>query len=298
MNYNFLIVGGDKRISILAKELLKDGNNIYTFANKVEDITEIEKIGDIKKYSYDIVISSMPLTKDNKNVYTPLSDKKVSLEELKEISKGKKLIAGKFTKDFENIQNKSIDTTNNKIYDDKKIQSNAIKCFDILKDEATTILNTIPTAEGAIQIAMEETDYTLSEMKALVIGFGRVGKTLANMLRRMGLDVYCEARKETDLAWIKAYGYTPIPLEKMKNNLCKMDIIFNTVPHQILDKSTLILINRNTLIIDLASFPGGVDYEVAEKLGIKAILASALPGKVAPNTASMYLKDFIYRVIK
>ena len=298
MNYNFLIVGGDKRISILAKELLNDGNNVYTFANKVEDITEIEKIGDIKKYSYDIVISSMPLTKDNKNVYTPLSDKKVSLEELKEISKGKKLIAGKFTKDFENIQNKSIDTTNNKIYDDKKIQSNAIKCFDILKDEATTILNTIPTAEGAIQIAMEETDYTLSEMKALVIGFGRVGKTLANMLRRMGLDVYCEARKETDLAWIKAYGYKPIPLEKMKNNLCKMDIIFNTVPFQILDKSTLIFINRNTLIIDLASAPGGVDYEIAKKLGIKAILASALPGKVAPNTAAKYLKDFVYRAIK
>lgn len=294
MNYNFLIVGGDKRISILAKELLKDGNNVYTFANKVEDIEEIEKIADVKKYPYDIVISSMPLTKDNKNVYTPLSDKRVGLEELKEISAGKILIAGKIPSDFDEFQDKNIILNNSESSNNQKIQPR-IKCFDILKDEVTTILNTIPTAEGAIQIAMEETDYTLSGMKVLVIGFGRVGKTLANILSKMGLDVYCEARKDTDLAWIKAYGYKPMPLEKMKNNLCKMDIIFNTVPFQILDKSTLILLNRNTLIIDLASAPGGVDYEVAKKLGIKAILASALPGKVAPNTAAEYLKDFVYK---
>ena len=83
----------------------------------------------------------------------------------------------------------------------------------------------------------------------------------------------------------------------MKNNLCKMDLIFNTVPFQILDKSTLILLNRNTLIIDLASAPGGVDYDIAKKLGIKAILASALPGKVAPNTAAEYLENFVYKVI-
>lgn len=297
MNYNFLIVGGDKRISILAKELYKDGNSVYTYANEVEDITEIDKIENIINYPYDIVISSMPLTKDNKNVYAPLSIKKVSLEELKEISKGKKFIAGKIPQDFENIQNEKNITMTNNIKEDKKIQSNGIKCFDFLKDETTTILNTIPTAEGAIQIAMEETDYTITNMKALVIGFGRVGKTLANMLRRIGIEVYCEARKETDLAWIKAYGYKSIPLEKMKNSLCKMDIIFNTVPFQILDKSTLILINRNTLIIDLASAPGGVDYDVAKKLGIKAIFASALPGKVAPNTSAEYLKDYVYKVI-
>lgn len=284
MNYNFLIIGGDKRISILAKELFTDGNNVYTYANEVEDIEEIDNIENIKNYSYDIVISSMPLTKNNTNVYTPLSEKKISIEQLKEISKGKKLIAGKIPQDFINIQN-------------EKIQSNAIKCFDFLKDEVTTILNTIPTSEGAIQIAMEETGYTITNMKALVIGFGRVGKTLANMLKRMGLDVHCEARKETDLAWIKAYGYKAIPLEKMKNNLCKMDLIFNTVPFQILDKSTLILLNRNTLIIDLASAPGGVDYDIAKKLGIKAILASALPGKVAPNTAAEYLENFVYKVI-
>ena len=297
MNYNFLVIGGDKRISFLAKKLLSDGNNVRTFANEVDGIKEIDQKENIKDYNYNIVISSMPLTKDNENVYAPLSNKKVTLEELKSFSKGKILIAGKITKDFEKM-NKA--NENNIILEESNNSKNenSIKCYDILKDEVTTILNTIPTAEGAIQIAMEETAYTLSNKKVLILGFGRVGKTLANMLSKFGAQVYCEARKETDLAWIKAYGYNPVPLENLKNNLCKMNIIFNTIPTQILDKSTLILLNKETLIIDLASTPGGVDYEVARKLGIKAMLAQALPGKVAPATCAEYLRDFVCKVIK
>ena len=264
MNYNFLIIGGDKRITSLAKSIKNDGYYVKTFANETDGIEEIKRIEDISDYDYNVVVSSMPLTKDKVNVYTPLSDKKITLKELEEISKEKELITGN----------------------------------DILTDEATTILNTIPTAEGAIQIAMEETTYTLHGLKALVLGFGRVGKTLCNKLKQIGMDVYCEARKESDLAWIKAYGYNPIPLEELKDNICKMDIIFNTIPTKILDKSKLILMNNETLIIDLASEPGGVDYEVAKKLGIKAILASGLPGKVAPDTASIYIKEYIYRKIK
>lgn len=295
MNYNFLVIGGDKRISFLAKKLLNDGNNVRTFANEVDGIMEIDQKENIKDYNYNIVISSMPLTKDNENVYAPLSNKKVTLEELKSFSKGKILIAGKITKDFEKM-NKA--NENNIILEESNNSKNenSIKCYDILKDEVTTILNTIPTAEGAIQIAMEETAYTLSNKKVLILGFGRVGKTLANMLSKFGAQVYCEARKETDLAWIKAYGYNPVPLENLKNNLCKMNIIFNTIPTQILDKSTLILLNKETLIIDLASTPGGVDYEVARKLGIKALLAQALPGKVAPATCAEYLQNFVYKV--
>lgn len=106
------------------------------------------------------------------------------------------------------------------------------------------------------------------------------------------------ARKESDLALIKAYGYIPIKLEEMRENICKMDIIFNTIPIQIIDKNLLILMNKETLIIDLASFPGGVDYEASKKMEIKAILALGLPGKVAPNSSAEYIKKYIYKVLK
>lgn len=259
MNYNFLIIGGDKRLASLAKKLKEEGNSVKTYANKVENIEELESIEDVYKDNSDIIISSIPLSQDGKNVFTPLSQKKITLEQLKLASKNKKLITGE----------------------------------DMIKDEVITILNTIPTAEGAIQIAMEETSYTLADCKVLVLGFGRVGKILCNKLKGIVKEVYCVARKKTDLAWIQAYGYNPISLEEFRDNICKMDIIFNTIPYKILDKKTLILLNKETLIIDLASNPGGVDYEASAKIGINAILASALPGKIAPDTASKYIKEFI-----
>ena len=271
MNYNFLIIGGDKRIKALAKSLKQDGHEVKTYANKVEEIEEINTKEELYMDNSEIIISSVPLSKDGININTPLSEKTITIDEFKKISKNKKVIAGNL---------KEIDG------------------YDILKDEETTILNTIPTAEGAIQIAMEETTYTLDSQKALVLGFGRVGKTLCSRLKNLCKEVYCMARKESDVALIKAYGYIPIKLEEMQENICKMDIIFNTIPIQIIDKNLLILMNKETLIIDLASFPGGVDYEASKKMEIKAILALGLPGKVAPNSSAEYIKKYIYKVLK
>lgn len=271
MDYNFLIIGGDKRIASLAKKIKDDGNLVKTYGNEIEEIEEIKSKDELYNDNSEIIISSVPLSKDGINVNMPLSNKQITLEELKKIAYGKKIFAG-------NLKD--------------------IKGYDILEDETVTILNTIPTAEGAIEIAMNEITYTLNNSKVLVLGFGRVGKMLCNKLKSIGAEVYCEARKDEDLAWIEAYGYTPVKLDKIKENICKMDIIFNTVPSMILDKQLLILMNKETLIIDLASFPGGVDFESAKKLNIKAILALGLPGKVAPDSASEYIKKYIYKVLK
>ena len=220
MCYNFLVIGGDKRISILAKKLKDDGNKVKTYGNETAEIEEIKTKEELNNNKHEIIISGVPLSKDGVNVNMPLSDKKMSLEEFKKISNGKKMFAGNL----------------------KEIEGN-----DILKDEKVTILNTIPTAEGAIQIAMEQIECNLNNAKTLVLGFGRVGKTLCYKLKNMGADVYCEARKEEDLAWIQVYGYKPIKLEEIKENICKMDIIFNTIPMQILNKNELILMNKETL---------------------------------------------------
>jgi dipicolinate synthase subunit A len=52
------------------------------------------------------------------------------------------------------------------------------------------------------------------------------------------------------------------------------------------------------LVIDLASKPGGVDFEYAQYKGIKTIHALSLPGKVAPVTTAMYMETVIYNIIK
>ena len=141
---------------------------------------------------------------------------------------------------------------------------------------------------------MENSPKTIHNSKCLVLGFGRIGKILAKMLHGIGAEVYCEARKQQDIAWIQVYGYEAIHLNEVNNYLGNFDFIFNTIPYLILDKSNLKLVKKECILIDLASKPGGIDFEEANRLHLKTDWALALPGEVAPKTAASY----IYKIIK
>ncbi|HOV70081.1 MAG TPA: NAD(P)-dependent oxidoreductase, partial [Clostridia bacterium] len=173
-----------------------------------------------------------------------------------------------------------------------------IRVVDFLGREDMAVQNAIPTAEGAIQIAMEKTPYTLNGSNILILGYGRVGKYLARMLAGIGAKVWVTARKFSDLAWIESMGYNPVTYNELREKLGIMDIIFNTVPCMVLGESELRRVNRSCLIIDLASKPGGVNFKCAEELGINTIWALSLPGKVAPVTAARIMKNTIYNIIE
>jgi len=277
------VIGGDLRIVNLVKLLIKDGFDIYTFGlEKASEFFEekeviyCDSLVEVIQKS-NTIISSIPLSQDNTTVMAPYSNSKINLEDLQKSINEKIFIAGK---------------VNNEIKQNKNI-----KCIDLLENEEYTILNAIATAEGAIQIAMEEFPKTLLGSNVLVMGFGRIGKIVSKMLQGIGANVYCEARKDEDLAYIKAYGYTPVKLEELDKNLNKFDIIINNIPVLILDKYKLDLLKKEVLIIDLASKPGGVDFEYAKKQNIKAIWALALPGKVAPLSCAEYIKQTIYNIM-
>lgn len=179
-----------------------------------------------------------------------------------------------------------------------KLKKKNIKFYDILEEEGVAILNAIPTSEGAIDIAMNMTDFTIHGSNVLVLGYGNIGKILSKMLYGIGANVYCEARNEKDLAFIKAMGYNSISLDKLDSYLGDMDIIFNTIPAMILDEKRLKCLKKESVIIDLASSPGGVDFSKAKELKINTTWALALPTKVAPRTAAVYLKNVIDELIK
>ena len=75
------------------------------------------------------------------------------------------------------------------------------------------------------------------------------------------------------------------------------DVIFNTVPAEVLDRNVLEQIPDDTLIIDLASKPGGVDFSAAKELGKKVIWALSLPGKTAPITSGRIIKETILNML-
>ena len=286
MSSNYAIIGGDLRIVKLAKMMADEGNVINTFG--LEQAEELSGCKNIVFHnslssaaeSADIVIAPIPFSKNGVEINATFSNKKISVQELLENIKHKKLIAGSIKQE---------------IYDIAKEKD--VEVIDIMKNEDVAILNAISTAEGAIEVAFANTEKTLHGSNVLILGFGRLGKVLAKKLEGLSAKVTCAARKNEDFAWIKAYGYESTNINTLSENLHNYDIIINTVPVLILNKIRLQKLKKDCLLIDLASNPGGIDFEEAQKLGIKCIWALALPGKVAPVTTAEIIKNSIYNML-
>lgn len=127
---------------------------------------------------------------------------------------------------------------------------------------------------------MGELPITLCGSNCLVVGFGRIGKCLAKMLFGIGAKVHVAARKYSDLAWIKALGYEGLHTNAISKSAESYDLIINTVPHKVIDSSVISNVRNDTLIIDLASKPGGVEMDAATSKGLRVIWALSLPLKV------------------
>jgi dipicolinate synthase subunit A len=166
------------------------------------------------------------------------------------------------------------------------------------EDDTIAILNSIPTAEGALQIAMEQLPITIHGSKVLVIGFGRIGVTVARVFQGLGAGVTVAARRPELLARATEMGCNTINHSAFSGLLGEMDIVINTVPALVLEEEQLIRTLPEVLIIDLASAPGGTDFDAAAKLGRNAVLAPGLPGKVAPKTAGAILATAIPELIR
>lgn len=283
MNKKITIIGGDLRIVKLAEMLSKDGFEVYSFGMEKAERIEITRCYTLEEATQksDIIISSLPLSSNGVTINMPFSEQKIEWKELIRHLQGKTFIAGAIRQEVYQFA-----------------EGKDIRIIDLLKREELSVLNAISTAEGAIQIAISETVKTLHGSNILILGFGRIGKILAKMLDGMGAHVSCEARKNSDLAWIKAYGYEPIPLKDLDNNLNRFDIILNTIPFVVIDQHNIDQIKKDTLIIDLASNPGGVDKAEVKKREIKFVWALSLPGKVAPVTSAQYIKETLYNVLE
>jgi len=285
MEKSIAVIGGDLRIVKLVEMLNNDGYKVYTYAlensEELLNLDAVEMCPTLEEaISYSkVVVGPVPLSSDRKRLSAPFGRNNVELDDFIKALKGKYLIAGNI-----NIGD--------------KLDENKIQYIDLLKREEFSVLNTIATAEGTIQIAMEETQRTVHGSNVLVMGFGRIGKVLAKMLYGIGAKVYCEARKDEDISWIKAYGYNPVHLNNLNEYLDKFDIIINTVPFQLLDSERLDLVKDDVVIVDLASNPGGVDRKAAREKNVKVIWALSLPAKVAPLTSAEFIKETLYHALK
>lgn len=172
-------------------------------------------------------------------------------------------------------------------------QEFGIRVIELAEVDEIATLNSIPTAEGALQRAMEELPVTIHGTRTAVLGFGRCGITLARMLQALGAQTYVVARNAAQLARAYEMGTHAVPWVELASLLPTCGLIFNTVPARVLDRTLLEKLDPETVIIDIASAPGGTDFAAAQALGIKAFLELGLPGRVAPKTAGQILAQCV-----
>jgi dipicolinate synthase subunit A len=172
-----------------------------------------------------------------------------------------------------------------------------LKVFQYADNDEIAILNSIPTAEGALQLAMEHLPITIHGSRVLVIGFGRVGETVAHVFKALGAKTMVAARRSSSLARAWEQGHEKIDIQSLPDFIGNMDIIINTVPVLILNENLFGKVASGALLIELASPPYGIDFEAARQLNHKVILAPGLPGKVAPKTAGLILSTSLPRLI-
>ncbi|GAA3406550.1 dipicolinate synthase subunit DpsA [Paenibacillus hodogayensis] len=184
-----------------------------------------------------------------------------------------------------------------KPYLKKLCSEHNIELIELLDRDDVAIYNSIPTAEGALMMAIQNTDITIHGSSCMVLGLGRTGLTMARTLQGLGAHVKVGIRKPEHFARAWEMGFSPFYLGELSNQVTNIDLLFNTIPTMIVTAQIIANMPHRAVIIDLASKPGGTDFRFAEKRGVKAMLAPGLPGIVAPKTAGRIIANTVAQLI-
>lgn len=291
--YSFAVIGGDSRQVVIANELIRRGHEVKVFGLGnlgvhcvgAELLTSLEKAVD----GSEIILLPLPVTRDNVNLLLASDPKAetVPLIELVRLASRYKccaILGGMLPDGICSLCEKE-----------------GVFARDYYKSDDLQKKNALPSAEGALMIAMEHTDITVKDMKALVCGYGRIGTLLASMLRSLGAEVTVAARRDETLCEISMDGYRSLRLdgnaEELGAAVDACDVVFNTVPSVILTSSVLGRVKSKPLYIEIASLPGGIDLSAARDARIRTVFAPSLPGKYSPRSAGKYIFETISDIL-
>lgn len=273
------VVGGDGRQAALARLLAEDGHRVRAYA--LEDLLRCEDSTEGMELAAGVILPLPALGADGL-LNAPCSRRRVSAGELLDcLRPGQRVLAGRVTPAL-----------------DAAAAERGLTLLDYFAREELAVGNAVPTAEGAIRIAMEVLPVTVHGARILVLGYGRVGQALGLRLRALGARVDVAARRREQRALAESHGLSGTDLPGMREGLHACDLVVNTVPALLLGAEELAALKQGTPVLDLASLPGGVDDESAAALNVRVIRAPALPGKDAPLTAARLLRDTVYHLLE
>lgn len=289
--HRLAMLGGDLRQYTAAVMLSKKNWDVRlwglrTAGEGVEGVTLVDHPEDAITGAVGVVLP-LPVSVDGVLLNSPMdpSDTRLRLQDLLSYTgEGQWIVGGKIPESFT-----------------AQAEAKGLSVYDYFLSEEFQIQNAYTTAEAAVSIAMNRLNRTLMGAKVVITGYGRIAKHLSNLLRSLGAQVTVAARKKSDLAWAKSFGCETLDISHggaIHDLRRGYDVIYNTVPHWLFDRSFLEGADPSTFLIDLASVPGGVDIGAAKELGSNVLWATSLPGKYAPDSAGELIANCVDRILR
>ena len=268
-------MGGDARQLSLRTFLTQDGHHVTDLALSDKPLQYNRLL------QAQCVLFPIPAANQDGTLFAPLHPASVSIPEILDVLRPEQsLFGGKISSELH-----------------AQAAKRSLLIRNLLLREEFPIANAVPTAEGALQLAMEHLPITIHRSRVLIVGFGRVGQCTAQRFHALGAHVSVCARAPEQLTLAECMGCTPISLSALSSTANPFDLLINTVPAPVLTAPRL-KATQAPLLLELASPPGGFDLTAIQDLGLRLISAQGLPGKVAPVTAARIIQKTLYHALE
>jgi len=285
------LIGGDARQLALGTYLSDLGYDIYALCQGEQipsHFKTAESLASALKKSQFLVLP-LPATRDGSHIFCPLDPANAYAfddlkQEIQTLSSSIRIFGGLIPPTWK---------------DD--LQALGCHVTDYYAQEDVQLHNARITAEAAIMTAMELTSISLLDASIAVVGYGRIGQLLAQLLVAWGANVTVYARRQASLAMAACHGCNTCPTSLLATLTKGYNVIFNTVPERLIGNDILSVMPCDTLLIDLSSPPFGIDPDAAHdattRCGLGVVFAPSLPGRYAPRSAGEVIAKFMIHVI-
>lgn len=287
------MLGGDQRQLAVAERLTERYEDIKVWGLSAVALKDIDRVREVQGIAEategaDVILLPLPASVDGTTLNSPLAatSERVRMSRIAEMAQeGALIIGGKIPDAFA-----------------RTAEKRGLTVKDYFDSEDFQIKNAYTTAEAALSIAMNALDKNIRGARVAITGYGRIAKHLATLLMSIGARVTVAARRESDISFAESFGCDAKRIVEgaswWRELTSGYDVIYNTVPTWIFGRDFLSAVDKKTLIVDLASAPGGVDIRAAKELGSNVSWATSLPGKYAPRSAGEIIAACVLRIIE
>lgn len=281
---DFTVLGGDKRLLYMAEDLTEQGFHVTVFGFDKEkdgcDTAFYKNLCTVLNNAKALILP-VPVSRDGVNVNAPFSNADIPLSTVIDCVNADCRVFCGMAKEVSD-----------------KFFKKGIRVYDYAARDEFSVRNAVPTAEGVCEILIRELPITLRGAKIFITGYGKTARAAAKLFSSLGSHVTVAARRCSSLAFAKSDGCEALYIRELYRHIHKADAVINTVPARIIDEKIIDSIRIDCPLVEIASAPYGIDFDYAEKRGIRVINAPSLPGKTSPKTAGIIIGDTVLNILR